>query len=66
MTDIEDDILLGADILMQDECGPSDIMLSSGIINFGGETIPVQKIGSVHRAQREMAADHYVNPPPQM
>ncbi len=33
MNDIEDDILLGANILMQDERGPADIMLSSEIIN---------------------------------
>ena len=42
---IEDDVLLGKDILQNEESGSADILLSEGIINLMGKSIPCVQVG---------------------
>ncbi len=62
VTDIEDDVLLGADILLQDESGPADLILSEGTLKLQGMNIPLHQVGVVKATRRVSVADHYVIP----
>ncbi len=62
VADIEDDVLLGADILLQDEHGPADLMLSEGHVKLRGKCIPVERVGVIHTSRRMYAADRYAIP----
>ena len=43
---IQDDVLLGDDILREDVFGPVDIMYSKGILRFRGKRIPIRTVNS--------------------
>ena len=60
VADIEDDMLLGSDVLQRDNEGPADLILSEGIMKFRGEIIPLQQIYSSSKfpTKRVRAADH--------
>ena len=45
VAEIEDDCLLGVDVLQDDESGPADILLSKGITVLRGHDIPCVQIG---------------------
>ncbi|CAG2191074.1 unnamed protein product [Mytilus edulis] len=51
IAEIEDECLLGMDILQNDPSGPADVILSKGIIILRGVEIPVIQVG-VDRARR--------------
>ena len=61
VAEIEDDILLGADIIQQDVDGPADLILSENIMKLRGVPITLEQVG-VSRVRRVRAADHYVIP----
>ena len=62
--DITDDVLLGADILLGDESGPADLMLSQKVIRFRDTEIPIEVAGYPRdRIRRVTVADEYVIPP---
>ncbi|VDI01478.1 Hypothetical predicted protein [Mytilus galloprovincialis] len=61
IAEIEDECLLGMDILQNDPSGPADVILSRGIIILRGVEIPVIQVG-VDRARRVISADHYEIP----
>ena len=63
VADIEDDGLLGVDILQDDEQGPADILLSKAKIIFRGEEIPCIQIGMRNSIRKVTMADHVVIPP---
>ena len=44
VADIQDDILLGADILQRDPDGPADLLLSEDKMKFKGRTIPLIQV----------------------
>ncbi len=46
VAEIQDDCLLGMDILQNDQEGPSDVLLSQGIIVLRGVEIPVMQVGT--------------------
>lgn len=62
VAEIEDDGLLGADILQQDRAGPADILLSQGIIKFRDTEIPCIQVGLKNRTRQVYAADNYEIP----
>ena len=63
VAEIEDDALLGIDILQNDEGGPADILLSKGVIVLKGKTIPCIQIGMKNDVRKVTAADHFIIPP---
>jgi hypothetical protein len=65
VAEIEDEALLGIDILQNGRGGPADLLLSKGIIMLRETAIPCIQIGlpTEPRERRVRAADHYVIPP---
>lgn len=61
VADIQDECLLGMDILQNDKQGPGDVLLSQGVIRLRGVEIPVKQVGT-ERYRRVIAADHSVVP----
>ncbi|XP_064633623.1 uncharacterized protein LOC135491580 [Lineus longissimus] len=62
VADIEDEVLLGADILQRDPYGPADILLSQNRIMLKGQLIPLKQIRLPITARRVRAADHFIIP----
>jgi len=62
VADIEDDVLLGGDILQRDPSGPADILLSKNEMILKGVTIPLTQIGVPKRSRKAYAADDYIIP----
>lgn len=65
IADIEDDALLGGDILQRDEGGPADILLSEGHLTLRGRRIPLQQVVRSQSAavRKVRAVDKDVIPP---
>ena len=57
VADIEDEALLGYDILRGSNRGPADILLSKNRIELGGVDIPTFQIGCGKRTRRVVVAD---------
>ena len=51
IADIQDDVLLGADVLQKDESGPVDLLLSENRMIFRGHSIPLQQVVSPLKPQ---------------
>ena len=49
VADIEDDALIGIDILQNHKEGPADLLLSEGIIRMKENGIPCERIGLPHQ-----------------
>ena len=62
VADIADDVLLGADVLVYGPHGPADLVLSEGLVQLRGVSIPLRQVNSAPRTLRVRAADHYVVP----
>jgi hypothetical protein len=62
VADIEDDVLIGADILIRDPAGPADLLLSQSKMIFHGNKIPLIRIGTPYQARRVVVADHFIIP----
>jgi len=63
VADIEDEALLGLDILMKAEWGPADLRLSEGIMLLGGTTIHCTQIGQPEKLRQIRVADDFKIPP---
>ena len=63
VAEIEDEALLGLDILMKGKGGPADIRLSEGVIFLNGVTIPCIQIGQPDPVRKIRSADNFVIPP---
>ncbi|CAC5357182.1 Retrovirus-related Pol polyprotein from transposon 17.6 [Mytilus coruscus] len=64
VVNIEDEALLGLDVLMKSQWGPSDIKLTDGIILLGGHAIHCTQIGQTNKLIRKIyVADNYEIPP---
>ena len=63
VADIEDDGLLGVDILQNGNNGPADLMMSKGVLYIEGKEVPIIQIGMHTRTRRVTSADHFVIPP---
>ena len=62
VADTTDQCLLGADLLMFSELGPSDMKFSKKIIVLGGQEIPCELVGEF-KTRKVTAFDTYVIPP---
>ena len=62
VADIEDECLLGIDILQGKQGGSADILLSKGIINLRGVSIPCIQINNTEVIRRVTTADHCIIP----
>ena len=63
VAEIDDEVLLGADILQRDKTGPVDLLLSQGMMKFQGENVPLfQMRGKVTANRKVRSADHYIIP----
>lgn len=62
VTKIDDDLLLGTDVLRDDPSGPCDILLSESKMMFRGTNLPIKCLSRRHKTRRVKAADRYVIP----
>lgn len=62
VAEIEDECLLGIDILQNDDGGPADLLLTKGVIVLKGQEIPCIQIGLKSEIRKVRAADHYTIP----
>ena len=62
VAEIDDDGLLGVDVLQNSEEGPTDLLLSKGILRVDNKEVPVIQIGMKSRIRRVTAADHFIIP----
>ncbi|MCG8046377.1 MAG: RNase H-like domain-containing protein, partial [Candidatus Thiodiazotropha endolucinida] len=62
VADIDDDGLLGVDVLQNGTEGPTDLLLSKGILMIDNKEVPIIQIGIKNRARRVTAADHFSIP----
>ena len=62
VADMDDDGLLGVDILQNGKNGPSDLLLSRGVLLIGKKEVPIIQVGVQTRVRKVTAADHFVIP----
>ena len=62
VAEIDDDDLLGIDLLQNGENGPTDLFMSKGVLMIAGKEVPIIQIGLQNRIRKVAAADHYVIP----
>ena len=62
VADIEDDALIGFDVLRGSEKGPADILLSKGAIVIDGVEIPCMQIGGMQKARKVTVAEDFKIP----
>ena len=62
VADIQDDVLLGADILQKDPEGPVDLILSEDRMIFRGQDVPLQQVITMTPTRRKVRAtrDHQI------
>ena len=60
--DIDDDGLLGVDILKNGKNGPSDLLMSKGVLFIDKKEVPIIQVGVKSRVRKVTAADHFVTP----
>ena len=63
MAEIDDDGLLGIDVLQNGSGGPADLMRSKGVLVVQDKEVSINQVGLKNRVRRVTAADHYVIPP---
>ena len=61
VADIDDDGLLGIDVLQDGQGGPADLLLSKGVLQVQDEEVPLIQVGLKRRVQR-VTADHTIMP----
>ena len=59
---IDDDCLLGVDILQNGDNGPAFLIMSKGVIVLNKKEVPIIQVGVTKRARKVTAADHFVIP----
>ena len=59
---IDDDDLLGDDVLQNAEGGSADLLMSKGVLKVAGKEIPIIQIGLQNRVHKVTAADRFVIP----
>ena len=62
VADIEDDGLLGVDVLQNGVDGPTDLWLSKGVIKLNNLEVPIIQIGMNERIRNVTAAGHNIIP----
>ena len=62
VAEIEDEGLLGVDVLQNGNAGPSDLLMSKGVLKKDKQEVPIIQIGITNRIRKVTAADHFVIP----
>ena len=62
VAEIDDDGLLGVDVLQSNSNGPVDLILSKGVLVIGKQEVPIIQVGLSARVRRVTTADHFVIP----
>ena len=62
VAEIDDDGLIGVDVLQSRRNGPSDLLLSTGVLKIDEQEVPIIQIGINNRIRKVTAADHFVIP----
>jgi transposase InsO family protein len=62
VAEIEDEVILGVDILFSDESGPADLLLSDSTLIYKGHPLKLEVVGLKQNFCRVMAADTYIIP----
>lgn len=62
VADIDDDGLLGVDILQNGKDGPSDLLMSKGVLLIDKKEVPIIQVGVKTRVRKVTAADHFIIP----
>ena len=63
VAEIQDEVLLGADVIQWDSSGPADILLTQNIMILRQVAIPLHQVGYPERTRKVRCADHHVVPP---
>ena len=62
VAEIEDDGLIGIDVLQNRHNGPTDLLMSKGILKMGDIEVPIMQIGVADRTRKVTAADYSIIP----
>ena len=62
VAEIEDDGLIGIDVLQNRHNGPTDLLMSKGILKMGDKEVPIMQIGIADRTRKVTAADYSIIP----
>ena len=62
VAEIDDDGLLGIDVLQNGNEGPMDLLMSKGVLIIENQEVPIIQVGCKNRIRRVTVADHYVIP----
>ena len=62
VADIDDDGLLGIDVLQNGVEGPCDLLLSKGVLLTNKQEVPIMQVGLKTRVRRVASAEHVVIP----
>ena len=62
VAEIDDDGLLGIDILQNGKNGPADLLMSKGMMVLNKKEVPMMQVGMTSRVRKVTAADHFVIP----
>ena len=62
VAEIDDDELLGVDVLQNKRDGPTDLLMSRGMLKMGDKEVPIIKVGITDRTRKVTAADHSIIP----
>ena len=60
VADIDNDGLLGVDVLWNSKNGPTDLLMSKGVLVINKKEIPIIQVGVTNRVRKVTAADHFV------
>lgn len=63
VAEIDDDGLLGIDVLQNGKGGPADLLLSKGVLVVENKEVPIIQVGLKSKVRRVTSADHFVVPP---
>ena len=62
VAEIDDDGLLGVDVLQSNSNGPVDLILSKGVLVIDKQEVPIIQVGLSARVRRVTTANHFVIP----
>lgn len=62
VAEIDDDGLIGIDVLQSSKNGPTDLMMSKGVLVIDRQEVPIIQVGVNSRIRKVTAADHFVIP----
>ena len=57
VAEIDDDGLLGVDVLQNGEGGPTDLLMSEGVLKVDGKEVPIIQVGMKNRMRKVTSDD---------